>query len=224
MSAVPTITGPERPALSGNAKQLIVILHGWGADGANLIDIADVLRPQLRDAHFIAPNAHEVCEVNPFGYQWFSLNDRTPAVMLEGVRRASAVLDGFVNAKLAQLGLNASQLAFISFSQGTMLALHNALRRSAPVIGVAGFSGALIGAEMLKDEIKSRPPVCLIHGEADEVVPFGAMAHAQDALEENKVQVEAHARPYLPHSIDMEGIEIAQKFLTRYINKAMVGM
>lgn len=209
----PSLQGPSLPPRSGNAKQLVVILHGWGADGHNLIDIGEYLARDLPDAHFIAPNAHEVCEVNPYGFQWFSLTDRTPAVMLEGTRKAAKVLNAFLDEELARLKLDNSQLALVGFSQGTMLSLHTALRRSPQIACVAGFSGALIDGGTMLPEVAARPPVCLIHGEMDEVVPFIAMDAAAAGLRAAGVEVETHARPYLGHSIDMEGLQIAARFL-----------
>ncbi len=210
---MPTLTGPERkPASGGKAKQLVLILHGWGADGHNLIDIAELFARNLPDAHFIAPNAPDICEVNPYGYQWFSLMDRTPASMLAGARKAAETLNGFIDEKLAALSLDNKDLALVGFSQGTMLSLHAGLRRK-DIAAIAGFSGALVAPEALPQEIQSRPPVCLIHGRMDDVVPFTALGMAEEGLRANGVPVETHARPGLGHSIDMEGIAIAGRFL-----------
>lgn len=211
----PSLTGPFRkPRSGGAAKQLIIILHGWGADGANLIDLADMLSPHFPEAYFIAPNAPHVCEVNPFGYQWFSLMDRQPQHMLEGVRSAAKVVGGFIDEKLKELGLKEENLALIGFSQGTMVSLQVAIRRNPQIAAVVGFSGALLGIETVPGEIAARPPVCLIHGEVDDVVPFGALKQATDTLKAHGVAVESHPRPFLGHSIDMEGMQIATKFLS----------
>lgn len=215
---IPAISGPVRePAAGGKPQQLIIILHGWGADGANLIDIASLIAPHLPQAKFIAPNGPYPCEVNPMGYQWFSLLDRNPQAMLAGARHAEAVVNQFIDTQLAAHGLSEENLALVGFSQGTMTSLHTALRRKNPPACVVGFSGALIGAEVLADEIQSRPPVCLIHGDMDDVVPFSAMRMAQSALEANHVPVETHARPRLGHSIDMQGLDIATAFLKRHV-------
>lgn len=214
MNQLPTLSGPSRKPRSGNpAKQLVVLLHGWGADGANLIDLADMLAPTLPDAHFVAPNAPFVCEVNPFGYQWFSLQDRHPQHMLDGTRKAAQILNVFLAEQLTALKLEGTQLALVGFSQGTMTALHVAMRRIPQVAAVVGFSGAMIGAETLSQDILARPPVCLIHGQSDDVVPFASMAHAEQTLKAHGVNVESHPRPFLGHSIDMEGLQIASAFL-----------
>lgn len=210
-----TLTGPSLPATSGTAKQLVVILHGWGADGANLIDIAELFAADLPDAHFIAPNAPEPCEANPYGFQWFSLMDRNPLHLFAGAERAAKVLNGFLDEQLAELGLTNDKLALVGFSQGTMLALHVALRRQPQIAGLVGFSGALIEGEASMKEIKSRPPVTLIHGEQDDVVPFASLARAQGALKAAGINVETYPRPMLGHSIDMPGIGIAKAALKK---------
>lgn len=208
-----TPTSFRKPASGGKAKQLVILLHGWGADGPNLIDLADVFARVLPEAHFISPNAPFPCEANPFGFQWFSLMDRQPQHMLSGIRKATDILNVFIDEQLAELGLDNSKLALVGFSQGTMTALHCAMRRTPQIAGVAGFSGALVAAEILPQEITARPPVCLIHGNMDEVVPYASLAHAAQNLGAVGVDVTTHTRPFLGHSIDMEGIAIACEFL-----------
>ena len=218
MTALPALKGPAyKPRSGGAAKQLVVLLHGWGADGPNLIDLADVLSPGMPDAHFVAPNAPYPCEANPFGYQWFSLMDRNPQHMLEGVRGAADILNAFLDEQLKALSLDNSKLVLIGFSQGTMTALHVAMRRSPQIAGVIGFSGALIGADMLAKEITARPPVCLVHGEMDDVVPYASLKMATDTLTAAGVNVEAHSRPFLGHSIDMDGLRAAAEFLKKNV-------
>ncbi len=216
--SLPHISGPaRRPASGGPAKQLVLLLHGWGADGPNMIDLADEFSATLPDAIFVAPNAPFVCEVNPYGYQWFSLTDRQPQHMLEGANKAVDILNHFIDHALHDLQLDDSKLILIGFSQGTMTALHLALRREPQIAAVVGFSGALVGAEVLASEIKAKPPICLIHGEADDVVPFAAQKHAVESLKAQGVDVEVHARPFLGHSIDMDGIRAANAFLKKHV-------
>ncbi len=208
-----TPTTFRKPASGGKAKQLVIILHGWGADGYNLIDLADLFARALPDAHFIAPNAPFVCEANPYGFQWFSLMDRQPQHMLSGANKAAELLNKFIDEQLAELSLDNSKLALVGFSQGTMTALHVALRRTPQIAALVGFSGALVGAEVLSKEITARPPICLIHGNMDEVVPYASLAHAEEVLKIHGCSVEPHTRPFLGHSIDMEGMAIAAEFL-----------
>lgn len=213
-----SLTGPIRkPRSGGKAKQLILLLHGWGADGPNLIDLADLFAETLPDAYFIAPNAPYPCEANPYGFQWFSLMDRQPQHLLAGVRGAAEILNHFIDEQLAALALDNSKLALVGFSQGTMTALHVALRRSPQIGAVVGFSGSLIGPDELAKEITARPPVCLIHGNMDDVVPYASMERAANALAQHGVKAETHTREYLGHSIDMEGIKAASAFLGKYL-------
>jgi phospholipase/carboxylesterase len=207
-----TPTAFRKPLSGEKAKQLVLILHGWGADGANLIDLAEIFARTLPDAHFIAPNAPFVCEANPYGFQWFSLMDRQPQHMLEGANKAAELLNEFIDEQLKELSLDNSKLALVGFSQGTMTALHLALRRTPPIAAVVGFSGALI-SQSLDNEIAARPPICLIHGDMDDVVPYSSLAHATEILGKNGCVVESHTRPFLGHSVDMEGIAIAAEFL-----------
>lgn len=214
-----TLSGPVRkPRAGGAAKELVLILHGWGADGPNLIDLADGYSQALPHAQFVAPNAPFVCESNPFGYQWFSLVDRQPQHMLEGLREAAEILNRFIDEQLAALSLDNSRLALVGFSQGTMAALHVALRRSPQIACVVGYSGSLIAPDVLAQEIATRPPVCLIHGDMDDIVPYAAMQSAEQSLKQYGVNVAAHTRQFLGHSIDMEGLKIAGEFLGKYLS------
>ncbi len=149
----------------------------------------------------------------PFGRQWFSLQDRSPAALLAGVRLTAPLLDAFLDDELMKRNLTDERLALVGFSQGTMMALHVALRRARPCAGVLGYSGALIGADRLAAEIRARPRVCLIHGEADELIPVTALPAAEQALRAASVPVEAHTRPRLGHGIDEEGARLGGRFL-----------
>jgi phospholipase/carboxylesterase len=208
------LSGPRvAPQSGGAAQHLVVLLHGVGADGADLIGLAPALARFLPHAAFVAPNGPDPCDMAPFGYQWFSLQDRRPELMLRGLQIAAPLLDAFLDEELERYGLGSRQLALLGFSQGTMLALHVAPRRMAPVAAVVGFSGALLGAEALQAETASRPPVFLIHGDADEIVPVGALAAAVAGLQAADIPVRWEIRPGLPHAIDPEGIAHGGAFL-----------
>ena len=201
------LDGPRfGPAGGGPADSLVVLLHGLGADGNDLIELAPILGQHLPNAAFVSPHAPFPCDMAPYGRQWFSLQDRTQEVILAGVRATAPILDAFLDAELARLGLAADRLALIGFSQGTMMSLHVAPRREAACAAVVGFSGALVGASQLADEIRSRPPVLLVHGDADPVVPFQAMEAARRALAAVGIAVDTERRPGLPHSIDQQGL------------------
>ncbi len=211
-----TLTGPEAtPASGGKAKQLIVFLHGVGADGNDLFGLKDPFQEAFPDAHIASPNAPYDCDMAPHGYQWFSLQDRSSDALLTGVKSVEGVLNQFLDNKLAALGLGFDKLAVIGFSQGTMTALHTMLRRGAPCAGVVGYSGAIVSSRSMNGEIKARPPVCLIHGDADMVVPYAAMADAEATFAINDVPHETHTRQGLGHGIDPEGVNIGIEFLKR---------
>lgn len=215
-SAETFLTGPAFPPLSGQRpKQLIIFLHGLGADGRDLIGLAPLFAEQLPDAQFVSPDAPDACDMAPYGYQWFSLQDRAYPAMLAGVAGAAPVLNRFIDRQLEVLGLSNENLALVGFSQGTMMALYAALRRPNSCAAVVGFSGALIAPELLAEELVSSVPVCLIHGDADPVVPFSAMQIAVSGLEAAKIPVVSHTRPNLGHGIDPEGIKIAIEFLKK---------
>jgi phospholipase/carboxylesterase len=208
------LEGPSlAPASGGKPPQVVILLHGLGADGNDLIGLADYWRRLLPEATFVAPNAPYPCDMAPYGYQWFSLQDRTPAMIEAGVRAAAIVLDGFIDETLAGLGLGESRLALVGFSQGTMMSLFVAPRRTRPVAGVLGFSGALVAPDSLGAEVRARPPVLLVHGEADDIVPFAMMGTAESALRQNGIKVEAIRCPGLGHAIDQAGLVRGGAFL-----------
>lgn len=215
------LEGPQYgPASGGTAKQLVILLHGLGSNGNDLIQLAKEIAPQLPDAYFMSPNAPYENDMAPIGKQWFSLrNQRTEGLLSQGKQSAQEV-NALVDSLLDELKLNDSQLAFIGFSQGSMLSLYTALRRPNPCAGVVAYSGALIAPELLASEQKSKPAICLVHGEEDEVVPFQAMVQAESELKRAGVRVESHPRPYLAHGIDPEGLRIGVTFLKKQLLKS----
>ncbi|HMA16227.1 MAG TPA: alpha/beta fold hydrolase [Kiloniellaceae bacterium] len=210
------LDGPRHGPGSGEpARALVVFLHGLGADGHDLISLAPLLEPLLPGTAFVSPHAPFPCDMAPMGRQWFSLQDRDPDLLLAGVESAAPGLNAFLDKELERLGLADDRLALVGFSQGTMTALHVALRRPNPCGVVVGFSGALLKPEVLGEEIRSRPHVLLVHGDADEVVPFQALGQALEALELNGVPVQAYRRPGLGHGIDQEGLQLCAMALVR---------
>jgi phospholipase/carboxylesterase len=207
------LDGPRWGPRAGEVRQLVVLVHGLGADGHDLIDLAPHWGKVLPHAAFAAPDGPEPCD-HGFGRQWFSVSDRTPARMLAGVRAAAAALDPFIDAELARLGLGAADYALMGFSQGAMTALFTALRRQPPPRAVLAYSGALIGAEQLAAP-PAWPPILLVHGEADEVVPAARSRQAEQALAALGAPVQAVYCPGLGHAIDDAGLATGSLFLQR---------
>ena len=209
------LDGPSHPPLAGGKpEQLVVFLHGYGSNGEDLISLAPYLGPALPEAEFLSPNAPFPCEANPFGgYQWLGLEERNDETRLQGAREAAPILDAYLDEQLAARGLTEAQLALIGFSQGTMMALHVGLRRATPAAAIIGYSGMLVAPDLLAGEIRAKPPVLLVHGMADQVLPFAAMAEAEEALKAAGVRVVAEGRPGLPHSIDQRGLELGASML-----------
>ncbi|MBW8270621.1 alpha/beta hydrolase [Caldovatus aquaticus] len=211
------LDGPRWGPRSGGApRQLVVLLHGVGADGHDLIGLAPRWSQAVPEAAFVAPHAPFPCEGAPFGWQWFGIEDRTPARLEAGVRLAAAVLERFLAAELARHGLPpAAPLALMGFSQGAMTALFAGLRRRPPPAAILAYSGALLAPESLAVERAGRPPVLLVHGEADETVPAAASRAAEQALRAAGVPVEAYYAPRLGHGIDEAGLALGALFLQR---------
>ncbi len=210
------LTAETLAPLNGKKPQsAVILLHGLGDSGAGLIDIGSLWRTGLPDTEFLAPNAPFPCDMAPFGYQWFSARDWSPPVVLEGVKKAAPYLDDYIDHVMDTRGLEAGRIALVGFSQGTMMSLYVAPRRAQALAGVVGYSGALIGREELKKEKKSSPPVLLIHGMLDEVVPYSAMTHALGGLQDVNIHVDAIGRPELYHSIDNFGLTEGLTFLRR---------
>jgi phospholipase/carboxylesterase len=203
----PALSGPSRPPASGGRpSRLVILLHGLGADGNDLIGLAPHWAPLLPTAEFLSPNA-------PYGYQWFSAQDRSPAAVLAGVRAAAPFLQAFIDDALAERGLDDADLALVGFSQGTMMSLFVGLRRAKPVAGIVGFSGRLLSPEILAEELRSRPRMLLVHGTDDPLVPYESLAIAEAALEGAGVPVETLTCDGSGHSIDENGLRRGGLFL-----------
>ena len=214
------LQGPSfGPSAGGPPRQLVVLLHGVGADGQDLIGLAPMLARDLPHARFVAPDGPQPCDLAPYGRQWFSLQDRRPSSMQAGIARTAPLVDAYIDAELARHGLDDARLALVGFSQGTMMSLHLAPRRPRPMAAILGFSGALVGAPTLAAEVRSRPPVMLIHGDADDVVPVDALFEATAGLHSAEIPVQWVIRPNLPHSIDPEGIAYGGRFLREMLGR-----
>jgi phospholipase/carboxylesterase len=211
-----TLTGPERPAASGKATSLVIFLHGYGADGNDLVGLAEPLAPHLPDTRFMAPNAPDPCANNPMGYQWFPipwLDGSSQAASALAAGRAFALLDGWLDATAAATGIPPARTMLFGFSQGTMMALQVGLRRREPFAGIIGFSGRLLAPERLAAEIVTKPPVLLVHGDEDPMVPIASLAEAAEALTAAGVETYTHVSRGTGHGIAPDGLSLALSFL-----------
>jgi phospholipase/carboxylesterase len=208
------LDGPRLAPLSGHAERLVVILHGYGADGTDLITLGEAWREALPCAAFVAPNGPEPCAHMPSGRQWFPLDLRNPREYWSGCIGAAPLLHAFLDAELARLGLTDRELALVGFSQGTMTALHVGLRRKTTPALVIGYSGRLAGPGEL-GEITARPPVTLIHGADDDVIAATFTDAAAAALRGAGLAVDTHILPGLGHEIDGRGLALGAAALHR---------
>jgi phospholipase/carboxylesterase len=214
------LDGPRLNPRSGTARQLVIFLHGYGADGNDLIEIGRAWQPLLPQAAFVSPHAPEPCGQAPVGRQWFALTFRDPNERWVGANKAAPVLERFIEAELARHQLLPQALALVGFSQGTMMALHVGLRRAVPPAAIVGYSGLLVlppqgNPDALAAEIKSRPPVLLVHGDQDELIPAQALFQSTQALADLGVPVEWHLSAGVGHGIDQEGLRHGGEFLAR---------
>ena len=219
------INGPRLEPRRGAARQLVVLLHGYGADGNDLIDIGRAWQSLLPEAAFVSPHAPEPCGMAPVGRQWFALTFRDPNERWRGVNAAAPVLHRFIDAELGRRGIPASALALVGFSQGTMMALHVGLRRSGAPAAIVGFSGALAlpdnaDPDAIKAEIRVRPPVLLVHGDRDDLIPAQALFQAAEGLAALDVPVEWHLSQGLGHGIDAEGLRHGGEFIAHCLTGA----
>jgi phospholipase/carboxylesterase len=210
----------RKGAAQGQARSLVVFLHGYGADGADLLGLADVMAPQLPGAVFVAPDAPERCAGGGFGYQWFPIprfDGSTDAERDAGIANSVRDLNAFLDARLLEEGLTDARLALVGFSQGAMMSLEIAPRREPVMAAVVAISGRLMRPEALAAEAVVKPPVLLIHGDQDPVVPFDDMARAGDALVAAGFQTFGHVMQGTGHGIAPDGLSVALQFLQEYL-------
>ncbi len=208
----------HNPAGGKLAQQIVIMLHGVGSNGRDLISLAPILSQYVPEAVFISPDAPFACDMVPAGYpdsyQWFSLQNRDPKAMLEGVKAVFPLVEEFIESRLEHYNLPANKLVLLGFSQGTMTSLYVAPRLKDKIAGVLGYSGALLSDG--KGE-KHKMPIHLIHGQVDDVVPVQAWEAAKEALISNGYEFSGHTTPNLAHSIDQAGIDSGGEFLKKIL-------
>lgn len=213
-----SLDGPRLVALSGSKPNaLVILIHGYGSNGDDLISLARMIQPALPHAAFVAPNAPSQIPRMAAAHQWWPIETFSMAERAAGAAAAAPALDAFITHALEEAGLPSDRLLLVGFSQGTMMALHVGLRRPEPIAGIVGISGMLVAPERLHAEIRNRPPVLLIHGTDDDVVPFRSMELASTALTASGVTVATHVSPGLGHSVGQDGLAAAAAFAVRVL-------
>lgn len=207
------LDGPRIEPSAETPRALVVLIHGYGADGSDLIDLGRTWAPLFPDVAFVAPSAPEACEMAPFGRQWFRLTLRDPSEYWRGVTTAGPVLDRFLDAELARYRLDDSRLALVGFSQGTIMALHVGFRRTNRIAGLIGYSGRLAGPEHLESDLRNRFPVLLVHGADDDVLPAELTLESERILSRLNIPVRTHIEPGLGHAINALGLQLGAEFL-----------
>jgi len=198
---------------SGNPpKQIVLLLHGFGSSGTDMISLAPHWQDALPDALFLAPHAPQRCSMMASGYQWWGLSGFAPSALAAGAASAAPAINAFIDRKLKQYGLSDAELALVGFSQGTMMALHVGLRRPRAVAAVVGYSGMLTATADIADSDFAKPPVLLVHGTADPVVPIAALHMAETDLKRLGVSVTTHMAHGIAHSVDPAGLQLGRDF------------
>lgn len=206
----------RREAASGETKSVVVFLHGYGADGADLLGLADPLAEHMPDTTFIAPDAPEKCAGNPMGFQWFPipwLDGSSEEDSMKGANQAAQDINAFLDQVLEDEDITPSQLVVFGFSQGTMMALRVLPRRDDPVAGLVAFSGRMLEPDDFASHIKSKPPVLLVHGDQDEMVPPGHFSESGEVLQANGFETYGHIMKGTGHGIAMDGLSVALSFM-----------
>jgi len=202
-----------KPRSGAPPKKIVLLLHGYGSSGTDMISLAPQWQDALPDTLFLAPHAPQRCAMMGTGYQWWGLSGFAPSALAAGAASAAPAIDAFIDRKLTQYGLTEADLALVGFSQGTMMALHVGLRRPQAVAAVVGYSGMLTAAPEMAHENRPKPPVLLAHGTADPVVPIAALHMAESELKRLGVKVTTHISYGVGHSLDPVGLRLGRDFV-----------
>lgn len=211
-----TLTGPLAQPQSGTPQSLLVLLHGYGSDGEDLISLAPLFADLLPEPLAFAPNAPERCPLNPMGYQWFELDMVPDFTRIEGLVPAAETVRQMLAQLWAETGLGPDRTILGGFSQGAMLTLYAGLTLDTPLAGLVAFSGGLPFDQTFWPEITAEPPILLVHGDHDPVVPANLSLETYNVLVERGHDISRHVSPNCPHAIAPDGIEAARAFISAH--------
>ena len=211
----------EKMPSSGEVKKIVIFLHGYGADGADLISLSDPLSGQIPNCFFSAPNAPRKCGASPFGFEWFPIPEvdgSSVPVMMKALAESEKLVNSLIEDYLQKFSLSFEDVVLVGFSQGTMISLNIGLRHSNILAGIVGFSGRVLMPDVLKSEKKAEyPPVLLVHGDADEVVPISFLHEADNILKDLEVNFSTHVSQNVGHGIAPDGLEKAVIFMKKVL-------
>ncbi len=214
MTDLPTLTGPTVAPFSGKKPtSIVILLHGYGSNGDDLIGLVPYWRQAMPDTLFVSPHAPQRMPGQLGGFQWWALDSLAPSARAAGVRVSAAALNAFIDQQLAATDLSEDKLALVGFSQGTMMALHVGPRRKKQIAAIVGYSGMLADPDALAAEVKTKPPVFLVHGDTDQVLPVSSIIDAERRLKTLGFEVGSHISRGLAHSIDDAGLQLGGRFL-----------
>jgi phospholipase/carboxylesterase len=214
----PTLTGPiVMPASGNDPQQLVILIHGYGSNGDDLIGIVQHWQSALPDTVFLAPNGPVPCPGVPGGFQWWALATRSTAERAAGARLAAPVLGNFIDEQITRFHLTANKLALVGFGQGTMMGLHVGPRCERQIAGIVGYSGGIADPEGLTKNLRSKPPVLLIHGDVDDILPIAGFHQAKVALDQLGFDLTTHVSRGLGHGIDEAGLTLGEGFLHKVL-------
>lgn len=218
MSEFPELEGPEILPAGGKAERLVVLVHGYGANGPDLIPLGKTWSAEMPSVAFVAPNAPDLVPQSAGGRQWFGFDAAGPDEMRAALKHAAGTLEAFIDAELARFSLTNAELALVGFSQGTMLALEIGLRRTPQIAALVGYSGSLPNGETLDDEMRAKPPILLVHGDADPMIPVKALLRSVLTLKEHGLMPKWEISHDLGHGIDDEGVGHGLAFLAEHFS------
>ncbi len=208
-----------KPSSKSSPKNVVILCHGYGGDGKDISILANYWKTFLPDTLFICPDAPEICKVNPDGFQWFDLMDKTGEETLSKSLIAENKLDNFINEVISENKLNFKDVALVGFSQGCMISMQTALKKKDQIKCLIGYSGKILNIKHLNQNINSKPEIFLMHGDKDQIVPINFLLEAKEFFNKNDYKIQTKIFKNCEHRIPTEGSSIGLEFLKKNLYK-----